>query len=783
MRQLRALALRLRSLFGSARADADFCAELETHIALHTDAGIRAGLSPQEARRQALIRLRGAEQTRQAHRDRRTLPALESLMQDLRYALRQLVRAPGFALAAILTLSLAIGANTAIFSVVNAILRHPAGVDHPERVVVLNTRYSQFSLDFPYVAAPVYALAASMRNQVQAAAIESESSFNIELAGETGHLAAARVSSQWFSVYGAQPILGRVFTADEDQPNAAPVVVLSYGFWQSALAGRSDVIGQTMLLDQRSYHIIGVMRSDFAWPRSFEVWTPIALPVTAFSPDEFFNENYHAVVRLLSGTPVAEFNAAMSTQLWGELRPQGNHYATSSGWSIYSAPLTDSAAGPLRKPLYVLFGVVGLILLIASANVAGLFLARASSRSKEFAIRTALGAGALRITQQLFLETALLAGIAAILGVAAGPLLGRLLLLLVPHHLAQGYAVHIEPAVLAFTAGTALLTALIAGLGPAFKMLVERKQTRLHDTSRGATASSDKQRMRSAFVVGQVALSFLLLSATGLFLVSLQRLQQVDPGFYPRGVLAGKVDYSGSDFKKSQPRQAAFIRSAVDQLSAQPGVVAAAAVAPMLFDPDDPESCSFAIAGRPLGPNDPGPHSQLTFTTPDYLKVMQIPLLAGRWITAADTADTEPVAVIDQRLARKYWPGQSPIGQHISFGCSGKRALVIGVVSTVRLNSLEQDTSDGMRYYAFAQGQDATATLVVRAAGDPGRMAASLRSAVASADSSQTVTFITSVQTLVDDSLAGRRLIVWMLAAFAALALLLAMVGIYGLIS
>ena len=250
--------------------------------------------------------------------------------------------------------------------------------------------------------------------------------------------------------------------------------MLSYGFWQSALAGRSDVIGQTMLLDQRSYHIIGVMRSDFAWPRSFEVWTPIALPVTAFSPDEFFNENYHAVVRLLSGTPVAEFNAAMSTQLWGELRPQGNHYATSSGWSIYSAPLTDSAAGPLRKPLYVLFGVVGLILLIASANVAGLFLARASSRSKEFAIRTALGAGALRITQQLFLETALLAGIAAILGVAAGPLLGRLLLLLVPHHLAQGYAVHIEPAVLAFTAGTALLTALIAGLGPAFKMLVER---------------------------------------------------------------------------------------------------------------------------------------------------------------------------------------------------------------------------------------------------------------------------------------------------------------------
>ena len=784
MPKLRAFWIRLGGLFRAQRADGDFNAELESHVAMHTEDGIRAGLTPAEARRRALIRLGGAEQTRQSHRERRTLPWLESLRQDLRYALRQIVRAPGFAISAILTLTLAIGANTAIFSVVNAILRHPAGVDHPERIAVLNTRYSVFTLDFPSVSVPVYAFAGSLKDQVEAAAIENGTSFNTERDGRAEHINAARVSSEWFQVYGAKPILGRVFTPDEDRPNTAPVVVLSYGLWQRAYGGRDDAIGQTMMLDQRPYKVIGVMRSDFDWPRRYQLWTPIALPPTAFAPNEAFNENFQASVRLLPGVSVARFNAELSAGLWDALRHGGGSgYATSSGWSVYAAPLAESAAGPLRKPLFVVFGVVALILLIASANVAGLFLARASTRSKEFAIRIALGAGALRIAQQLFIETSLLAGLSAALGIGAGPLLGRLLLLLVPHHLAEGYAVHLEPAILAFTAAAALLTSLIAGLGPAFKLALQRKQMSLREGSRAATASRDKQRLRSAFVIGQVALTFLLLSGTGLFLASLQRLQHVDPGFNPGGVLAARVDFSGDDFKASQERQASFVRGTVERLAAQPGVLAAAAVQPLVFDPDDGGSCSFAIAGRPFGPNDPGPHSQLSFATPDYLKVMQIPLLSGRWIAASDTAAGQPVAVVDDRLARKYWPGQSPIGAHISLGCGHKPALVVGVVATVRLSSLESDTSDGMRYYAFAQNRNVNANFVIRTQGDANRMTAGLLNAIKSTDSSQAVSSITSLDTLVSDSLAGRRLIVWMLAAFAALALILALVGIYGLIS
>jgi predicted permease len=708
------------------------------------------------------------------------------LLVDLRYALRQLVKEPGFALTAVLTLALGIGANTAIFSVVNAVLRHPAGVDHPEQVAVLHTRYTMFTLDVPDVSIPVYAAAASLHNRVEAAAVEQTGSFNIERDGRAENVTAGRVSWQWFRIFGARPILGRTFTADEDQPNAGPVAVLSYGMWQRVFGGRRDVVGQTLMLDQKPYRVVGVMRSDFAWPRKAEVWVPMALPPDAFNLNNFFNENYFAAVRLREGVPVQQFSAELGTRLWQELRPRpGAGFATQAKWGVYATPMAEFVAGPLRTPLYVLGGVVALVLLIAAANVAGLLLARSSARSREFAIRTALGASAWRMVRQLLVETTLLAGTAAVVGVLTGPLIGRLLLHLVPHDLALGFVVRTDPAVLAFTAGVALLTALVAGLGPAFTLLRGQSRLALHEGGRGGTASVEKQRMRSAFVVGEVAAAFFLLAGTGLFLTSLEKLQKVDPGFNPQGVLAGSVHYAGQDFKKDQQKQATFVSGVVSQLAAGPGVHAAAAVAPLPFDPDEGGSCSFGIIGRPVAPNDPGPHSQLTLATPAYLQVMQIPLLAGRWFNASDIASSEPVAVIDQRLARKYWPGESPIGQHISFGCGDreKPAVIVGVVGTVRLSSLEEDTSDGMRYYPFAQGTGGSADFLLRVDGDPSRMRKAIEDAVSDVDGSQAVATIVPVETLVSDSLAGRRLIVRMLAVFAGLALLLAIVGIYGLIS
>jgi predicted permease len=525
------------------------------------------------------------------------------------------------------------------------------------------------------------------------------------------------------------------------------------------------------------------MRSDFDWPRGQQAWIPIALPPKEFKLDNRFNEGSLAILRLRPGVGVAQLNAALDQKSREEIRREGNNpFGERSQWSMYGSQLVEFAAGPLRKPLFVLFGVVIFVLLIASANVAGLFLARASSRTREFAIRTALGASAGAILRQTLTETMLLAGAASILGIAAGPLFGKLLLWLIPHSLAEGYTVHLDVAVLAFTAAAGLLTALFAGIGPALRLLRQHQTFRLHEGGRSTTASVEKQRLRSAFVIGEVALAFVLLTGAGLFLASLRQLQRVDPGFNSHGVAAATVFYSGQDFLKNQQRQSTFVDSVLGTLAAQPGVTSVAAIDPLPFDPQQGGSSSFGIVGRPLGPNDPGPHSNIALATPGYLKVMQIPLVAGRWISPEDRGNTDPVVVIDSRLSRKYWPDQDPIGQHVNSG-GGKPAVVVGVVATIRNSSLEDDTSDGFRYYALAQTTDNFTNFLVRTSGDPNTLAAAMQRAVTSADSTQTASTIQPVDDLVSQSLAGRRLIVDMLAAFAALALILAVVGIYGLIS
>jgi predicted permease len=706
-----------------------------------------------------------------------------AFFEDLRFALRQLSKAPGFALTAIVTLALGIGANTAIFSVIHAVLMHPSGVDAPERVGIMRTKYANLGLDFPDVSVPDFADAASLKNQVQAAAIERTDSYNIVHDGRTEHLDGAQVTWQWFNVFGARPILGRTFTAEEDQKGANSVAVISYGTWRKAFGGDRNVIGQTVMLNQKPYRVIGVMRSDFDWPRGKEVWTPMGLEPKEYDLGNRFNEGSTAAVRLQPNVTFAQFNAALATKSREEYtREGGKGFAQLSNWGMTATPLTEFAAGPLRKPLYVLFGVVGLVLLIASANVAGLFLARASSRTKEFAIRTALGANAWRLVRQMLTETLLLAGLATMIGIALGPVFGRMLLWMVPQSLAEGYTVNMSFGVLVFTAATGLLTSLIAGIGPSVKMVRTQKRLELHDGGRSSTASADKQRLRSVFVIGEVAMAFVLLAGTGLFLASLRQMQQINPGFNPHGALAGSVVYSGDAYKDNRARQESFVNTVVDNLKAQPGVKDAAAMTALPFSNQDGAS-SFNIEGRALGPNDPGPHSQLSYATADYLKTMQISLLAGRWISTDDRSNTQPVVVIDQKLAKKYWPNQNPIGQHLRDISNGPWVEVVGVAADVRPDSLEEDVSDGMRYYPISQGPNVMANFVVRTDGDPLALTSALSRAITAADPAQTAFNIGTLESRVDASLASRRLIVWLLTAFAGLALVLALVGIYGLIS
>jgi predicted permease len=709
------------------------------------------------------------------------------VIDNLRYAVRQLFRAPTFTIVTILTLALGVGANTAIFSVIQAVLLHPSGVQDPERVASFHAKYTQLNLPSIGVSAPDFQDAQSMHELVDAAAMVQSASFNATFDGRTQHLIAARVSQQWFQVFGAEPILGRTFLPEEDQSGADRVIVLSYAAWQRMFGGQHDVIDKTLLLDDKSYRVIGVMRSDFAWPKSVELWTPLGLAPTAFAANNRFNESYGSVLRLKPGATVAQLNAGLEQKRLEEIRREGTGgftFGQTSGWGMFAQPWTEDAAGDLRKPLFALFAVVAMVLLIACTNISGLMLARASSRMRELAIRTALGASLRQIAMQFVLETALLAGTATLIGVVAGPLLGRLLLLAIPRDLAKGFAVHTDLRVVLAAAGFGLLAAFLAGLAPVVQLARTHKSLRLTEHSKSATAGAGKQRFRNALVCTEIALAFLLVAGCGLFLASLRQLQMVDPGFKSDSVLTGKVTLNATNYKDQDLKQANFVRGVTARLSAQPGVVAAAAVFPAPFASQMFPSGSFGIQDRPSGPDDPGPHGDRRWATPGYLAAMQIPLMQGRWFGEDDRIGTPAVAVIDEMLAKAYWPGRSAIGQHVRFGGDKSPWVeIVGVIGHVRRDSLEVEENKGVIYRPMAQQPVDEAVFVVRTKMSPDAMRTPLVEAVRAVDSTEAVYDVATLSSFVGDSLAARHLLVWLLTMFGGLALLLASIGIYGLLS
>jgi predicted permease len=709
------------------------------------------------------------------------------VIDNLRYAVRQLFRAPTFTIVTILTLALGVGANTAIFSVIQAVLLHPSGVQEPERVASFHAKYTQLNLPSIGVSAPDFGDVRSMQSQVDAAAMVQQVSYNATFDERTQHLRAAKVSQQWFQVFGAEPIVGRTFLPEEDQSGAERTVVLSYAAWQRMFGGAHDVVDKKILLDDQSYRVIGVMRSDFAWPKGVELWTSLGLAPTAFAADNRFNESYNSVVRMKPGVTVAQLNAGLEQKRLEEIRREGTSgfsFGQTSGWGMFAQPWTQDAAGDLRKPLVALFAVVTMILLIACTNISGLMLARASARMKELAIRSALGASLRQLAMQFVVETALLAGVATLIGVLAGPLLGRLLLLAIPHDLARGFAVQMDLRVAAAAAAFGLMAAFLAGVAPVVQLARTHKSLKLAEYSKNSTAGGSKQRFRNVLVATEVALAFLLVAGSGLFLASLRQLQSVDPGFKSDAVMTGKVTLDATNYKGQDLKQVNFIHDVTQRLSAQPGVVAAAAVFPAPFASPMHPSGSFRIVEKPTGPNDPGPHGDKVWATPGFLAVMQIPLMQGRWFSEEDRKETPPVAVIDDMLAKAYWPGRSAVGGHLRLGGQDSPPVeIVGVIAHVRKDSLEVEENKGVIYRPMAQQPVGEAVFVVRTKMDPDAMRVPLVEAVRSVDSQEAVYEVETLGSFVTDSLAARQLLVWLLTMFGGLALLLAAIGIYGLLS
>ncbi len=703
------------------------------------------------------------------------------MASDLRFALRTLAKNRLFACTAAAMLALGIGANTAIFSVVDQVLLNPAGVSQPDRVVAVRARYDKLALRNIPVSVPDFADVEASKTIFESAAIERDADFNYTGHGVPERLPGAAVSREWFDVFRARPLLGRVFSAAEDEPQANHAVIVSYAAWSRLFGRDPHVIGRTLELNRTPYRIIGVMGPDFRYPARVDVWTPLGLARSEFAPDNRFNESYTCLARLQPGIPLRRAQSYMSVLIGRVYNAgdQGASFARSSQWGMFVLPITDFLAGNLKTPLLVLLGAVALVLLIACSNIAGLMLARASGRAREMAIRSALGASRWALIRQAGAESVWLTTFGALLGIGLAAAGAQSLLRFAPQNAAVSLTVRLDPLVLAFAVLAAVLSAVLFSLVPAVQINRLGQHDFLKEGGRSATAGLARQRLRSTLVMGEVALALVLLVGAGLFLRSLARLETVSPGFDPRGVLTGMLSLPPAQYATPEHR-AAFYRALLDRLSHTGEVQSAAIGIPAPFTTEN--SASFQIEGRPPNPGDPGPHGDLRFVSPDYFSALKIPLRSGRAFTLADGLGSQPVAIIDENLARQYWPNQNPLGQRIRVDTWA--ATIVGIVGHIKHSSLALDTGKGAYYIPVLQRPlPPVAYVLVRAAGDPARLTEPVRQAVLSVDPNQPVSQLVSMESRVEASLASRRFVVTLLGFFALVALCLAALGLSGVIS
>ena len=707
------------------------------------------------------------------------------MLRDLRYTLRQLRKNPGFTITAVMTLALGIGANVAVFSVMNAILMNPSGVPHAEGVVALRTKYQLGDLRNIEISAPDFADAVAGKEIFTSAAVLEGSDFNYSGAGTTPErLVGAKVSWQWFDVFWAHPYLGRVFRPEEDQPNADHEVVLSYTTWKGRFGGDAGIIGRTLQLNQEAYQVVGVMDPTFAWPNRAELWVPIGLPSQRYYDQSYrYNENLFSVGRLRPGVTPDQANSYLHLRSAQHIASEGsNSYGQISGWGMFSMPLIEFAAGDLRQPLLVLLAAVGTILLIACANIAGLQLARASGRQREISIQIALGSSCERLMRQAFLESLLLAVVGIVFGLIMAKTAIPLLLMLAPESLAQNLSVQISGPVLIFVAVVGVVCVLLCGTAPAWQMAHSRWFQALQEGGRSETSSRGRQRLRSVLVISEIALAMLLLVGAGLLLRSMQQLERVETGFDSRGLMSAALSLPSAVYKTGE-QQAAFFNALEQQLKSIPGVTNAA-IADALPFTDEGGAASFSIEGRIQPPNDPGPHGNIRTISPEYFLTLRIPAIRGRVFTSGDRATTEQVVVIDETLARRYWPNQDPIGQRINLQRNLPGRTIVGLVKHSKASSLESDTTEGFYYIPMAQRPRNTVGIVVRTNdSQPARLSSALQSAARIVDSNQPMYDLKTMEQRVEDSLVSRRFLLVLLSIFAGLALLLAALGLYGVIS
>ncbi len=771
MRRLRALLLRFCGLFQQSRKNAELQDELDSHLALHVADNIRAGMSPEQARREALVRLGGIESVKESYRDGRSLPLLETLLQDVKFAVRMLRKNPGFTCVTVTTLALGIGANTAIFSVVNSVLLRPLPYPDSGRLVTMRSNQSLPDLE---------------DIQAQARAFEAGSgvtfqTLDYQASAEPLQIDGALVDATLFRVLGVQPAMGRTISSEEDRFGGPRVAVLSHPFWENDLGGDRNILGKNLRLAGGSYTVIGVMPGGFSLPqRKADVFLSLRVfyPEAAAARGVHFLRTYW---RLKHDWTLAQAQAEMQPI---DRQLEKLHPAENKGRQTRLIFAHEWLVGDSRPALLIMFGAVGMVLLVACANFANLLLSRAISRQQEMITRAALGAGSGRLLRQMLTESVLISMLGGLIGVALAQLGILGLVALKPANLATLPAIGIDRNVLFFAFAVTLGTGLLFGWIPAWSMLA-RRDPKLRERSRGESSNALHRQLRAILVVAELALALVLLTGAGLLVKGFWRLRAVNPGFNPDNVVTMSIQLPASRYAEV-PRQTQFREQVLDGLNSVRGLKAAMVSEVPLGG--SWLSHDFVIEGRePIAPGDE-PSLQSRSVMGDYFDVMQIRLLSGRNLSPRDREGSPLVAIGNEALARADFPNRSPLGGRFRWAREDgppKWITIVGIAADVRHFGLEQPDQPAV-YTPYAQSFQPWKrwmSLVVRTPGSLGTVLPLIKGQVWKVDSQVPLTRVHTMEEVMASSMAQRRFTLLLLGIFAGVAVMLAGVGVYGVIS
>src|SRR5579872_2879494 len=785
MKPLAELARRLRMLFRREQFDHDMDDEMRVHLELREKEYTQNGFSPEEAHMAARKNFGNALAIREVSHDSWGWAWLEHLGQDLRFAFRMFATNPGFTAVAVLTLALGIGANTAIFSVVYGVLLQPLPYKDASRLVVLNEttpKVGSVSVSYPNFL--------DWRQQCHAfsqIAAVHDVGFNLAGVTQPENISGEAVSPNFFSMIGVKPFLGRDFEASEEKPGTAPVVLLSYELWQSHMGGDRNAIGRTITLDGRSFTIVGVLPPKFRSLDKTDVMLPIG--VWATNNSEVANERGERGDMVVIGRLAPHVTFAQArTEMEGIAARLAKEYpGTNDQFGVALKTIRDVFVGDARPAILVLFGAVMFVLLIACANVANLFLVRGAARTKEIALRMAFGASRGRIIRQMLTESFVLSFCGGVLGLALAIAGIHGIARLIPMDMLSGASVNLNGAVLLFAAGIIVLAAFIFGLAPAMHSTKPDVQSELKEGGRTASASAAQNKLRGALAIAEISLALILLVGAGLMMKSLYKLMSVDPGLRPDRVLNMEMDLRAQQYSKD-PAILNFWQQVLERVRALPGVENAA-VGTVLPLTDNHSRADITIEGMALPTPGNFPHPDYHEVSPGFISTLGVPLLRGRTFTEADKQGAPLVGMVNAKLAKQYWPNDDPIGKRFMFGHPDptsknppKWITVVGVVGDTKLYGLANPSRLEV-YVSSLQYPDSGMRLVVKSRTDPAALISAIRSAVASIDKDQPIFAISTMNQLVSDSVATRRITLVLLGLFSALALILAAIGIYGVIS